>query len=150
MANLLEFIKNVEEVKLRVLGNGYFTDGEVRFVHNYNEKWIKKIVAADIKKGNYRIGVIANGVFNVRYIGRSTDQTLQQRICQHLNSDDDHYFDDDCFFFFNAAKTDEEAIRQECIDYHSFGGGEQLDNRCHPSMPEGETCPWPGCGHVGE
>ncbi len=151
MANLSEYMKNVERVKLRVIKEGYYTDGEEKYVHNFNEKWIKQIVAADIKKGNYRIGLIENGTFNVCYIGRSTDQSLVTRICQHLNMDDDHYFDDDYYFFFDAAKTDEEAIRQECLDYHSFGGDDEwLDNDYHPSMPEDEKCPWPGCGHVGE
>ena len=51
------------------------------------------------------------------------------RILQHTNSNDDHYFDDDYYFFFSDADSDDEAIEQECIDYHSFGGDDEyLDN----------------------
>lgn len=143
-------MKNVEIVKLRVIEEGFYTNGQEIYVHNFNEKWIKQVVADDIKKGNYCIGVIVDGVFNVCYIGRSTDQTLQQRICQHLFEEDNHFFDDDYYFFFEAAETDDDAYNQECIDYHSFGGDDDyLDNDYHPSLPKGKHCPWQGCDHVG-
>lgn len=103
----------------------------------------------DIKKGNYRIGVIEDVWFIVKYVGRATDQPLQERLLQHKNPADDHYYDDSHYFFISAADKDEEAIKQECIDFHSFGSDEVLDNDIHPSLPDDTPCPWQGCDHVG-
>jgi len=138
-------MERVKSAKLRVINEGYYTDGAKIVVHNFEKNWVKQIVAEDIKKGNYRIGVVVDGSFNVCYIGRATDQKLQDRLLQHPE-----YLDDVYYFDFNSAKTDDEAIKQECIDYHSFGEKDWLDNEYHPSLPEGDECPWDGCEHVGE
>lgn len=150
MKKITDYMKYVKKASLRVINEGEYEDGQEVFVHQFNRDWIKQVVNEDIKKGNYRIGYLLNGYLNVCYVGRSTDQTLQERILQHTNSNDDHYFDDDYYFFFNDADSDVEAIEQECIDYHSFGGDEDyLENEYHPSLPEGKQCPWSDCDHVG-
>ena len=138
-------MERMESAKLRVINEGQYTDGDKIVVHLFERNWIKQVVTEDIKKGNYRIGVIVDGSFNVCYIGRATDQTLQARLLQHTE-----YLNDVYFFDFNSVTTDEEAIERECIDFHSFGEKEWLDNEYHPSLPEGEECPWDDCEHVGE
>ena len=146
-----DFLIYTERAKLRVIAGNAYTNGKVIRVHKFTRNWIKQVVPKDIKHGNYLIGTLIDGSFNVCYIGRSTDQNLQTRIYQHTYSNDPHYFDDDYYFWFRSADSDEEAIRQECIDYHAFGGqNDYLDNDYHPSLPEGMECPWPGCNHVGE
>lgn len=136
----------MKKAKLRVIAGDYYKDGQEIWIHQYNRNTIKLYVNENIKKGNYRIGNVVDSSFNVCYIGRATDQPLQKRMLQHTE-----YLDDNFYFDFNAAQTDDEAIERECIDFHSFGGDDEwLDNEYHPSMPEGEECPWDGCEHVGE
>lgn len=142
---LEDYVKRMKKVALRVIEEGFYSNGAKIVVHKFERNWVKQIVTEDIKKGNYRIGVIVDGSFNVCYIGRATDQTLQARLLQHTE-----YLDDVYYFDFNSAKNDGEAIKQECIDYHSFGEDELLDNEYHPSLPKGDECPWDDCDHVGE
>lgn len=134
----------MKKAKLRVISGDYYINGKEIWVHPYNSNTIKQWVYEDIKKGNYRIGVIDNGSFKVCYIGRATGQPLQARMLQHPE-----YMNGAYYFDCNATDTDEEALKQECIDFHSFGEKEWLDNEYHPSLPEGEGCPWNGCRHVG-
>lgn len=134
---------------LRVIRGDYYRNGMAKLVFPFESNMIKIAVPDSIARGNYRIGVIEDDVFKVKYVGRAADQNLQTRILQHKNRADDHYYDDNHHFFYTAAETDEDAIRQECIDYHSFGEDEILDNKVHPSLPEGETCVFEGCDHMG-
>lgn len=134
---------------LRVINGDYYRNGQTQMVIPFESNMIKLSVSDEIKRGNYRIGVIEDDVFKVKYVGRSTDQNLQTRVLQHKNTNDAHYYDDNHYFFYSSANSDEEAIRQECIDYHSFGEDEFLDNEVHPSLQDGESCSFPGCDHVG-
>ena len=135
--------------KLRVFNDYKYRNGQIQLVIPFENNMIKMVVSEDITRGNYRIGVIEDDVFKVKYIGRTTDQSLQTRILQHKNTNDAHYYDNSHYFFYSSANSDEDAIRQECIDYHSFGEDEFLDNEVHPSLPDGEPCSFPGCDHVG-
>ncbi len=134
---------------LRVISGDYYRNGMTKLVFPFESNMIKMAVPNEIARGNYRIGVIEDNIFKVKYVGRSTDQNLQTRILQHKNTTDDHYYDDNHFFFYSSANTDEDAIRQECVDFHSFGEGNFLDNKVHPSLPDGEVCAFEGCDHVG-
>ncbi len=135
--------------RLRVFNGDKYRNGQTQMVIPFESNMIKMAVPENIAKGNYRIGVIEDDVFKVKYVGRTTDQNLQTRILQHKNTTDAHYYDDNHYFFFSSAKTDEDAIRQECVDFHSFGEDEILDNIIHPALPEGEVCAFEGCDHVG-
>lgn len=135
---------DMKQAKLRVIEGEYYQNGQELWVHPYTSNSIKMWVSDDIKKGNYRIGVIVDGWFNVCYVGRATDQTLQSRMLQHQEYEDDIYY-----FDFNAADTDKQAIEKECIDFHTFGGDDWLDNEYHPALPEGMECPWEECNHKG-
>lgn len=135
--------------KLRVVKGTDYRNGQSRLVFQFERNNIKIQIPDDIKKGNYRIGVIEDDWFIVKYVGRVTDQTLQERLLQHKNHTDAHYYDDSHYFFYSAADSDNDAIKQECIDFHSFGEEEYLDNECHPSLSQGEKCPWSDCDHVG-
>lgn len=66
--------------KLRVIHNGHYKDGDEIRVYQFDHDWIKHVVKEDIQKGNYRIGRIENGSFHVCYIGRATEQLLQERL----------------------------------------------------------------------
>ena len=143
--NIYGYMKRYIIAKLRVINEGHYINGSTVVVQPFERNWIKQIVPIDIKKGNYQIGAIADCAFNVCYVGRAIDQPLQTRILQHPE-----YLDDNHYFCCKAADKDEEAIYQECIDYHSFGEDEWLDNECHPALPEGEECSWVGCGHIGK
>lgn len=134
---------------LRVIDGTHYRNGQIVVPYQFERNTIKIQVPDDIKYGNYRIGIIDNGWFKVKYVGRATDQPLQARLLQHKDTSDDHYYDDSYYFFVSAAASVEEAKKQECIDFHSFGGEEFLDNKYHPSLPEGVPCPWQGCEHVG-
>lgn len=134
---------------LRVIREDKYRNGMSQLVFPFESNMIKLAVPEDIVRGNYRIGVIENDEFRVKYVGRSTDQNLQRRILQHKNTSDDHYYNDSYFFFYSSASTDDEAIKQECIDFHSFGEDVILDNKVHPALPVGAVCPFQGCNHVG-
>lgn len=135
---------NIRKVKLDVIDDGCFSQCDI-CVHQFDRNWIKQVVTEDIKKGNYRIGLVDDhDVFHVKYVGRSTDQILQTRILQHTDDYDDNYY-----FEFKSASSDYVAVMRECIDFHSFGGSDYLDNDIHPALPEGMECPWPGCGRKG-
>ena len=134
---------------LHVVAGTDYTNGQQQLVFNFQRDNIKIQIPDDVKKGNYRIGVIEGDRFIVKYVGRATDQTLKERLLQHKNHADTHYYDDNHYFFYSSAGSDDDAIKQECIDYHSFGGDEYLDNDCHPALSLGEHCPWPDCDHVG-
>ncbi len=149
--DIVDYLKHTKRAKLRVIAGNYYTDGADICVHQFTRNWIKQMVNEDIQYGNYLIGLLVDGSFNVCYIGRSTDQNLQTRISQHTYNNDPHYFDDDYYFWFRGADTENDARLQECIDFHSFGGDDDyLDNDYHPSLPEGVECPWEGCDHIGE
>lgn len=134
---------------LRVYAGTDYTNGQKLPVFNFQRDNIKIQIPDEVKIGNYRIGIIEGDWFIVKYVGRATDQLLVDRLLQHKNHTDDHYYDDSYYFFYSPANSDEDAINQECIDFHSFGGEETLDNKEHPALPNNTNCPWQGCDHVG-
>ena len=134
---------------LRVFAGTNYINGQQQLVFQFQSDNIRIKIPDIVKKGNYRIGVIDGDWFIVKYVGRATDQALEDRLLQHKNHTDDHYYDDNHYFFFSSANSDEDAINQECIDFHSFGGDEVLDNKEHPSLPNNTNCPWQGCEHIG-
>jgi len=134
---------------LRVIAGTDYNNGQKQVVFQFQSDNIRIQIPDEVKKGNYCIGAIDGDEFIVKYVGRATDQTLADRLLQHTNHTDDHYYDDNHYFFFSPANSDEEAINQECIDFHSFGGYEVLDNKEHPSLPQNSKCPWQGCEHIG-
>ena len=134
---------------LRVVAGTDYTNGQQQLVYNFQRDKIIIQISDEIKRGNYRIGIIEGDWFIVKYVGRVTDQSLKNRLLQHKNHTDDHYYDDSYYFFYSPANSDEEAINQECIDFHSFGGEDVLDNKEHPALPNSTNCPWQGCDHVG-
>lgn len=138
-----------EHAGLRVSAAGEYENGENVVVYSFERNWIKIIIGERILQGNYWIGTLEDGVFTPCYVGRATEQPLVTRILQHTKSDDDHYYDESHYFHFDAAYNEAGAIWQECMDYHSFGAEDELDNKVHPALPEGVHCPWPGCEHVG-
>lgn len=99
------------------------------------------------KIGNYAYGYLnEEGSFIVRYVGRS-DTDLQERIKHGI---EDMRTDPSCRyerFKFSYANSILEAYEKECQNYHDFGGDEEkLQNRVHPSKPDGYEGKCPICG----
>ncbi|MEI6746346.1 MAG: hypothetical protein WCL34_10315 [Methylococcaceae bacterium] len=84
-----------------------------------------------ISAGNYALGKTENGIFNVRYVGRS-DSDLNARLKQHVGKHPK--------FKYSYASSPKAAFEQECRNFHDFGGVEKLENKIHPDRPEG--CAW--------
>ena len=120
-------MKNVEQASLRVINEGHYVDGEEVYAHKFTTNWIKKVVADDIKKGNYRIGILNNGSFNVCYIGRATDQKLQDRLLQHTNPNDDHYFDEDYYRYFYNTYAFDKKEGSKCVKTETIAASKTDD-----------------------
>lgn len=103
-----------------------------------NEEEIDKHIEKN-KIGNYAYGhVDEEGSFIVAYVGRS-DSCLNTRIRHGISQYDS--------FKFSYANSVKEAFEKECINYHEFGGKEELNNEIHPARPEGQAydCPVEDC-----
>ena len=77
--------------------------------------------------GNYLLGIISDGKFVVKYVGRS-DTDLATRLKQHLGEGYQ-------YFKFQYATSPKAAFEQECRDYHTYGESLKLDNKIHPDSP---------------
>ena len=98
------------------------------------EREIVSKMVGDQVAGNYRLSMCdENETFCVDYVGRS-DKQLMERICDHIS---EGYKT----FVWCPQKTAEDAYRQECADFHNFGGDIGLSgndkNAGHPNSPEG-------------
>lgn len=88
--------------------------------------------------GAYALGYKdQNGVFNVKYVGRS-DTDLNARLQQHVG---EGY----TIFKFQQLSTVYDAFCKECNLYHDFGEDKLLDNKEHPDRPEGTDYQCPRC-----
>ena len=90
--------------------------------------------------GNYALGYRHDGKFHVRYVGRS-DSDLRDRLKAHVKEDKEYER-----FMFSICSSADEAFKEECRNYHDFGGDKgQLKNDKHPRNPEGKTYKCPYC-----
>ncbi len=96
--------------------------------------------------GNYALGYMDGKTFVVRYVGRTDEQSVRERLLQHLNSGE---WPDCTYFAFRYASTAQEAYKLECLNYHDFGGPYgNLYNQNHPAKPANMSylqCPVVGC-----
>lgn len=79
--------------------------------------------------GNYALGHMENDSFIVEYVGRA-DKDLRKRIPHSIGK----------YTHFKVSQTSSpiEAYHKECINWHEFGGEENLlDNKIHPDRPDG-------------
>lgn len=89
--------------------------------------------------GTYVLGTSSNGIFTVKYVGRS-DNDLRVRLKDWVGQ----YRE----FKFGYFSTPKEAFDRECQIYHAFGGEAGiLDNEIHPASPASSTweCPVSNC-----
>lgn len=101
----------------------------------FTKENVKAIVKDDIMCGYYRIGTIwpkmdgreiVGYYFRVCYFGRSdqNDYTLQQRICDHLDSEgsrnEKNVYDDQMYFAAWNCNSSYEAFKMESTDYETF------------------------------
>ncbi len=98
------------------------------------EREIVAKMVGDQVAGNYRLSMCDGGEdFCVDYVGRS-DKQLMERICDHIS---EGYKT----FVWRPQNTAEEAYKQECADFHNFGGDIGLlkndKDEGHPNSPEG-------------
>lgn len=110
-----------------------------------NDGVIDKTIKCGHKNGNYIYGHYKNGQLIVDYVGRCTDQELQERAKHRLDPNDNNYKEFNrrgtSHLMFRYAANDKEAIQTECMLYHYFGGRAILANNEHPSIPDNIKCP---------
>lgn len=89
--------------------------------------------------GAYALGaLIQDGIFEVRYVGRSDDD-VAGRLQSWTGKPRYTYFK---FGYFASAQA---AFERECRMFHDFGGTEKLDNAIHPDRPSGSSAVCPVC-----
>ena len=107
------------------------------------EREIVAKMVGDQVAGNYRLSMCdENEDFCVDYVGRS-DKQLMERICDHIS---EGYKT----FVWRPQNTAEEAYKQECAEFHNFGGDIGLlkndKDEGHPNSPEGLKLKCSICG----
>ncbi len=92
--------------------------------------------------GFYELGVIRDGEFHPRYIGRS-DRDLQSRLETHNRQRDGV-----THFRPKVTKNIRRAFELECREWHLHG--EELQNKIHPDRPDylGYECPYCNLNNV--
>lgn len=98
----------------------------------------------DKTHGNYALGRLnENGTFIVQYVGRA-DNGLIRRLKEHTPESYD-------YFKYSTCTSEEEAFKEECRNWHDFGGEEgKMKNERHPKRPDGETYSCPYCNEYDE
>lgn len=110
--------------------------------YRLTEDVVNTVVPDGIMPGNYRIGRLKDKKFKIIYVGRVDDRDddgLKDRIKEHIGE-----WEGDLWFDWKEADDVEAAYKQECIDYHAWGGKDSLENIDHPAKPKGKTnlkCP---------
>ena len=102
----------------------------------------------DLQVLSNEIGTYALGYFDetrtkliVRYVGRSIDNGVQERLKQHIDEGDIYEA-----FMFSYIDNAKDAFDEECRLYHRYKGDEgKLDNKYHPARPFGEDWKCPYC-----
>jgi hypothetical protein len=105
--------------------------------YHLNKENVKNFVEKK-KSGNYAIGYASPvGGFIPKMVGRS-DKNIQEAILNKIDEARRKGYDKFCFKYANSLK---EAFERECLNYHTYN--RQLDNKIHPSPPEGHDlkCP---------
>ena len=88
---------------------------------------VRRALTADRRIGIYwLLQRDRDGVFRVRYVGRSLT-CLKRRLLHHASNG---YYE---AFVFRLLEEVEEVWRAECREYHLFMPG--LDNETHPNSP---------------
>lgn len=93
--------------------------------------------------GTYVLGYFDSTGKNliVRYVGRSIDNGVQERLKAHIDEGDLYEA-----FMFSYRNSVKDAFDEECRLYHKFGGDKgKLDNSYHPARPSGEDWECPYC-----
>ena len=104
----------------------------------FNEDFIDDKVFLKTQ-GNYALGVIENGLFSVRYVGRS-DTDLNRRLKEQIGKPYTH-------FMHSYPTAVVYTYEKECMNFHDYGGTGYLDNEIHPDKPEGyHHLQCPRCG----
>lgn len=103
-----------------------------------NEQTILSNIQTGHTCGNYIYGHYEDSRFIEDYVGRCTDEELQERVKHRLDPDDNNYerFEDKktSHVRYRYAVNEEEAIEIECLLYHWYGGKNRLINNVHPSL----------------
>lgn len=113
-------------------------------VNPLNETEINS-VSDDIIYGNYQFGVMRDGGFIPKYIGRSVSGLkieIRQQWTNKVVNGNKRY----THFRYKKVMSIKAAFEQECRDFHDYKG---LDNIYHPAKPAGTdyACPVNGCNY---
>ena len=113
--------------------------------HKFDKETIEKVVILD-NPGNYALGYIESNSFVVRYVGRSDDQSVRDRLMQHLSDGVDEYK----FFKYSYDLNQTKRFYKECKNYHDFGENKRLLNKNHPDAPDGTNLKCPYCLEIND
>lgn len=103
---------------------------------------IRTFVTSD-NPGNYALGYLNDkNMFIVKYVGRSDDEPVRERILQHLM---DKNASEYSHFKFSYETNTTKRFIKECKNYHDFGENEKLNNDIHPDSPNGLNLVCPYC-----
>lgn len=99
--------------------------------HDFNKENVENLVEKK-RFGNYAVGYSSPiGGFIPKIIGRS-DKDLQDIILNRIDVARKKGYDKFCFKYADSLK---EGFERECLNYHTYK--RQLDDKIHPSPPEG-------------
>lgn len=85
--------------------------------------------------GVYALGKVANGGFEVHYIGMAPED-VKSHLWRHVA---DWYPQ----FYYRHYSTSQAAFEKQCELFHDL---KPRDNRCHPERPEHTRWMCPRCG----
>ena len=96
-------------------------------------------VVTKTSAGNYALGYTKEdgGTFIVECVGRS-DTNLNEELKARLSYKYKR-------FKYSYATSPKDAFEKECRNYHVFGESKNLDNKYHPSRPNGTNWKCPVC-----
>ena len=109
--------------------------------YEFSKEKIDEIVNQN-RYGNYALGELNNGIFIVKYVGRTDEQWLNERISQHLGEASSLKYT-----HFKYIYEDDPVKRYylECKNYHDFGENNHLLNKIHPDKPKEMNVECPFC-----
>ena len=128
--NQKKFLKNYAQIIQEVLAS--FSEPII-----LDEENVSSRIEEGHPYGNYIYGHYKNREFVVDYIGRCTQDELQDRIMHRWDKNDNNYNEFEkrgvSHVRFRYAESEDEAINIECLLYHYYRGKQNLINNEHPS-----------------
>lgn len=91
--------------------------------------------------GYYLLADRHRGTFVVKYVGRTDERILADRLDEHVGTYS--------YFYYDIAGYELDSFLRECEEFHRYGGTRNLDNQAHPARPKGKAKALTGCAVEG-